>query len=182
MAFLIALLRGRLSLANFWQALRETAGTTSMIYLMIIGASIFTYAVSISGLPQMIVDGIRDTGVSGIWVVLMLMLMYLILGAIFDTISSMVITIPFVFPLILSYGYDPIWWGILTVMVIEIGMITPPIGMNVFVMKAMLPNTKLSTIYAGVGPFIAADILRLGILIAFPAISLWLVNILNLPR
>ncbi|MDF1774803.1 MAG: TRAP transporter large permease [Rhizobiaceae bacterium] len=182
MAFLIALLRGRLSLANFWQALRETAGTTSMIYLMIIGASIFTYAVSISGLPQMIVDGIRDTGVSGIWVVLMLMLMYLILGAIFDTISSMVITIPFVFPLILSYGYDPIWWGILTVMVIEIGMITPPIGMNVFVMKAMLPKTKLSTIYAGVGPFIAADILRLGILIAFPAISLWLVNILNLPR
>ncbi|KGF71248.1 C4-dicarboxylate ABC transporter permease [Hoeflea sp. BAL378] len=182
MAFLIAVLRRRLTLRGFWNALRDTAATTSMIYLMIIGASIFTYAVTLSGLPEIIVNGIRDTGLPGIWVVLLLMVMYLILGAIFDTISSMVITIPFVFPLILSYGYDPIWWGILTVMVIEIGMITPPIGMNVFVMKAMLPDTKLSTIYAGVGPFILADLVRLGILIAFPALSLVLVDWWALPR
>lgn len=182
LAFLIALFRGRLTLKGFWSALQETAATTSMIYLMTIGASIFTYAVTISGLPEMLVDGIRDTGLPGIWVVVLLMIMYLILGSIFETISSMVITIPFVFPLILSYGYDPIWWGVLTVMVIEIGMITPPIGMNVFVMKAMLPKTKLSTIYAGVAPFIVADILRLAILVAFPALSLFLVNMFNLPR
>ncbi|MBN8290848.1 TRAP transporter large permease [Rhodobacter sp. NTK016B] len=181
-AFLIALLRGRLTLPKFWSALQETAATTSMIYLMTIGASIFTYAVTISGLPRMIVGGIQDTGLPGIWVIMLLMVMYLILGSIFETISSMVITIPFVFPLILSYGYDPIWWGVLTVMVIEIGMITPPIGMNVFVMKAMLPRTKLSTIFAGVAPFIAADILRLTLLIAFPALSLYLVNLFNLPR
>ncbi len=181
-AFLIALLRGRLTMPLFWQALQETAATTSMIYLMTIGASIFTYAVTISGLPEALVSAIRDTGLPGIWIVIMLMVMYLILGSIFETISSMVITIPFVFPLILSYGYDPIWWGILTVMVIEIGMITPPIGMNVFVMKAMLPKTKLSTIYAGVGPFIAADILRLALLIAFPAVSLYLVQLFNLPQ
>ncbi|MCB1360737.1 MAG: TRAP transporter large permease [Rhodobacter sp.] len=182
LAFLIALLRGRLTWPGFWAALRETAATTSMIYLMTIGASIFTYAVTISGLPEVIVNGIRDTGLPGIWVVLLLMVMYLILGSIFETISSMVITIPFVYPLILGYGYDPIWWGILTVMVIEIGMITPPIGMNVFVMKAMLPRTSLSTIYAGVGPFIVADLIRLGILIAFPAVSLALVNLFNLPH
>lgn len=182
LAFLIALLRRRLTWPGFWAALRETAATTSMIYLMTIGASIFTYAVTISGLPEVIVNGIRDTGLPGIWVVLLLMVMYLILGSIFETISSMVITIPFVYPLILGYGYDPIWWGILTVMVIEIGMITPPIGMNVFVMKAMLPRTSLSTIYAGVGPFIVADLIRLGILIAFPAVSLALVNLFNLPH
>ncbi|PWE27290.1 TRAP transporter large permease [Pararhodobacter marinus] len=181
-AFLIALLRRRLTLPKFWSALQETAATTSMIYLMTIGASIFTYAVTISGLPRMIVGFIQDTGLPGIWVIVLLMVMYLILGSIFETISSMVITIPFVFPLILSYGYDPIWWGVLTVMVIEIGMITPPIGMNVFVMKAMLPRTKLSTIFAGVAPFIAADILRLTLLIAFPALSLYLVNLFNLPR
>ena len=110
------------------------------------------------------------------------MLMYLVLGAIFDTISSMVVTIPFVFPLILGYGYDPIWWGVIMVMVIEIGMITPPIGLNVFVMKAMLPRTQLRTIYAGVTPFIFADIARLAILIAFPALSLWLVDLWGLPR
>ncbi|GAB1381592.1 TRAP transporter large permease [Pararhodobacter aggregans] len=182
LAFLIALLRRRLTWPRFWSALQETAATTSMIYLMTIGASIFTYAVTISGLPRLIVTGIQDTGLPGIWVVMLLMVMYLILGSIFETISSMVITIPFVFPLIIGYGYDPIWWGVLTVMVIEIGMITPPIGMNVFVMKAMLPRTKLSTIFAGVAPFIAADILRLGILIAFPALSLFLVNLFNLPR
>lgn len=182
MAFLIALLRGRLTLAGFWKALQETAATTSMIYLMTIGASIFTYAVTISGLPEIMVNGIRDTGLPGIWVVILLMIMYLILGSIFETISAMVITIPFVFPLILSYGYDPIWWGVLTVMVIEIGMITPPIGMNVFVMKAMLPQTKLSTIYAGVTPFIIADLVRLGLLIAFPALSLYLVSYFDLPR
>ena len=182
MAFLIALLRGRLTLRSFWQALQETAATTSMIYLMTIGASIFTYAVTISGLPEMMVSGIRDTGLPGTMVIVMLMIMYLILGSIFETISSMVITIPFVFPLILSYGYDPIWWGVLTVMVIEIGMISPPIGMNVFVMKAMLPKTKLSTIYAGVAPFIVADLVRLGLLIAFPALSLFLVNLFNLPH
>ncbi|WP_323018980.1 TRAP transporter large permease subunit, partial [Pararhodobacter sp.] len=182
LAFLIALLRRRLTWPRFWSALQETAATTSMIYLMTIGASIFTYAVTISGLPRLIVAGIQDTGLPGIWVVMLLMVMYLILGSIFETISSMVITIPFVFPLIVGYGYDPIWWGVLTVMVIEIGMITPPIGMNVFVMKAMLPRTKLSTIFAGVAPFIAADILRLGILIAFPALSLFLVNLFNLPR
>ncbi|WP_334191662.1 TRAP transporter large permease [Pararhodobacter sp.] len=182
LAFLIALLRRRLTWPRFWSALQETAATTSMIYLMTIGASIFTYAVTISGLPRLIVAGIQDTGLPGIWVVMLLMVMYLILGSIFETISSMVITIPFVFPLIIGYGYDPIWWGVLTVMVIEIGMITPPIGMNVFVMKAMLPRTKLSTIFAGVAPFIAADLVRLAILIAFPALSLYLVNLFNLPR
>lgn len=182
MAFLIALFRGRLTRTNFWLALRDTASTTSMIYLMVIGASIFTYAVTVSGLPQVMVDGIRATDLPGIWVVLLLMLMYLILGAIFDTISSMVITMPFVFPLILDYGYDPIWWGVLTIMVIEIGMITPPIGMNVFVIKAMLPDTRIGTIYSGVAPFILADIIRLGIIIAFPVIALFLVDVFNLPR
>lgn len=182
MAFFIALLRGRLDWPRFWEALRDTASTTAMIYLMVIGASIFTFAVTLSGLPQVIVEGIRDTGLPGIYVVLLLMLMYLVLGAIFDTISSMVITMPFVFPLILDYGYDPIWWGVLTVMVIEIGMITPPIGLNVFVIKAMLPKTALSTIYRGVGPFILADIVRLGIVIAFPVLALYLVDLFGLPR
>jgi C4-dicarboxylate transporter, DctM subunit len=182
MAFAIALLRRRLTLAKFWSALRDTAATTSMIYLMIIGASIFTYAVTLSGLPEMIVTAIRNTGLPGIGVVMLLMVMYIILGSIFDTISSMVITIPFVFPLILGYGYDPIWWGILTVIVIEIGMVTPPIGMNVFVMKAMLPRTSLRTIYAGVMPFLVADFVRLGLVIAFPALTLSLVDWFALPR
>ena len=153
-----------------------------MIYLMVIGASIFTYAVTISGLPELLVNAIRDTGLPAIWIVVMLMVMYIVLGAIFDEIAAMVITIPFVFPLILSYGLDPIWWGILTLMVVAIGMIAPPIGMNVFVMKAMLPETRLRTIYAGIIPFLASDIIRLALVIAFPTLSLFLVEFFDLPR
>ena len=182
LSFLIALFRRRLSLAGFWEALRDTAATTSMIYLMVIGASIFTYAVTISGLPELLVNAIRDTGLPAIWIVVMLMVMYIVLGAIFDEIAAMVITIPFVFPLILSYGLDPIWWGILTLMVVAIGMIAPPIGMNVFVMKAMLPETRLRTIYAGIIPFLASDIIRLALVIAFPTLSLFLVEFFDLPR
>ena len=182
LAFIIALARGRLSLREFWNVLSETAATTSMIYIIVIGASIFTYAITLSQLPELLVSTISGSGLSPLVIVLLLMVLYLILGSIFDTISSMIITLPFVFPLILSLGYDPIWWGVINVMVIEIGMITPPIGMNVFVMKAMVPNVSLSTIFRGIMPFLAADLVRLMILILFPVIALWLPNMLNLAR
>ncbi len=182
LAFGIALARGRITTKTFWSALRETAATTSMIYLLMIGASIFTYAITISTLPEILVGAAGRSGLSPLAVVMLLMVMYLILGSIFDTVSSMVITMPFVFPLIVGYGLDPIWWGVINVMVIEIGMITPPIGLNVFVMKAMLPNTTLKTIFMGVGPFIVADIVRLLVLILFPALAIWLPNLLELPR
>ena len=182
LAFGIALVRGRITSKTFWSALRETAATTSMIYLLMIGASIFTYAITLSTLPEILVGAAGRSGLSPLAVVMLLMVMYLILGSIFDTVSSMVITMPFVFPLILGYGLDPIWWGVINVMVIEIGMITPPIGLNVFVMKAMLPDTTLKTIFTGVGPFIVADILRLLVLILFPVLAIWLPNLLGLPR
>ena len=103
-----------------------------------------------------------------------LMLAFLILGSIFDTIAAMVITMPFVYPLVLGIGYDPIWWGIVLVMVIEIGMITPPIGMNVFVLYGVATTVPLKTIFAGIVPFLFADLIRLTIIVLFPIITLWL--------
>lgn len=182
LAFAIALIRRRLNWQEFWNVLSETAATTSMIYVIVIGASIFTYAITLSQLPELLVSTISASGLSPLTIVLLLMIMYLILGSIFDTISSMIITLPFVFPLILTLGYDPIWWGVINVMVIEIGMITPPIGMNVFVMKAMVPNVSLSTIFRGIAPFLAADLIRLMILILFPVIALYLPQLLRLAR
>ena len=111
-----------------------------------------------------------------------LMIFYIIRGAIFDTISAMVLTLPFVYPVILQLGYDPIWWGVIMIMVIEIGMITPPIGINVLVMNAMLPGSSLGTIYRGIVPFLIADLARLVILILIPALSLYLPTVMGMPR
>jgi C4-dicarboxylate transporter, DctM subunit len=104
----------------------------------------------------------------------LLMVLYLIGGAIFDEIALMILTLPFVYPLIESMGYDPIWWGIINVVVIELGMIIPPLGINVFVLQGIARDIPLTTIYRGVAPFIAADLVRLAVLILFPPLALWL--------
>jgi TRAP-type C4-dicarboxylate transport system permease large subunit len=110
-------------------------------------------------------------------VLAVLLIVYLMLGSIFDTVAAMLITLPFVLPLITSMGYSPIWWGIVNVVVIEIGMITPPIGLNVFVLHGVAPDLPLSTIFRGIVPFLLADIGRLIILVAFPNLILWLPNL-----
>ena len=113
-------------------------------------------------------------------IIYLMLAMYIVLGAIFDEVAAMVITLPFVFPVITAMGYDPIWWGIINVVVIEIGMIMPPIGINVFVMQGMAPGVTLRTIYKGVTPFVIADIVRLIILVALPALTLWLPKAIGL--
>ena len=100
--------------------------------------------------------------------------MYLILGSIFDTVAAMVITLPFVYPVIIDMGYDPVWWGVVNVMIMEIGMITPPIGINVFVLNGMSKDLNLKTIYKGIFPFFLTDLVRLAIVLVFPATALWL--------
>jgi len=114
-------------------------------------------------------------------ILLMLYVMYLILGSIFDTVAAMVLTLPFVFPLILHLGFDPIWFGVINVMVIEIGMITPPIGINVFVLHGMAPKIPLGQIFRGIVPFLIADVAKLALLTAFPALALWLPSVLGTP-
>ena len=125
-------------------------------------------------MPNALVDAIIAMNLSPLVVIGVLMVAFLILGSIFDTIAAMVITMPFVYPLVLGIGYDPIWWGIVLVMVIEIGMITPPIGMNVFVLYGVAKTVPLRTIFAGIVPFLCADLVRLAIIVLFPIITLWL--------
>ncbi|MGH1331766.1 MAG: TRAP transporter large permease [Paracoccaceae bacterium] len=150
----------------------ETAQSTAMIFLMVVGASLFSYFLTLTQAPQAIVAQVEAANFSPYVVIGLLMLMYLFLGAVFDAIAAMILTTPFVFPLIIGLGFDPIWWGIVLVMVIEIGMITPPIGMNVFVINGVAPDISLRTIYRGIVPFLIADIVRLALVIAFPVIAL----------
>ena len=170
----LAMLRGRLSWKTFVECLGDTASSTALIFLIIIGASIFSYFATLSGLPAAAVGFIESLQLSPIMVILLLQVMYLILGAIFDTIAAMVLTLPFVYPLVTGMGYDPIWWGVVNIVVIELGMITPPIGINVFVLHGMAKDLPLPTIFKGVTPYIAADLVRLATLIFFPPLALWL--------
>jgi len=107
-------------------------------------------------------------------VLVLIMLMYLLLGCIMDAMAMIILTIPIVFPVITALGFDPIWFGVIIVMTVELGLIHPPVGMNVFVIKSVIRNVKLSTIFYGVMPFVITDILRLAVLIAFPILALWL--------
>ncbi len=172
--FLIWILRTDGRFDGLFDILVETGRATAVIFLIIVGASIFTFALTASTVPEALVNWIGGLGIVPILVICAILVMYLILGAVFETISAMVITLPFVFPLVTGLGYDPIWWGIINVMVIEIGLITPPIGMNVFVLHKMAPNLPLRTVFAGTVPFLAADLMRLSLLVAFPGVVLWL--------
>jgi C4-dicarboxylate transporter, DctM subunit len=180
MALFFTVLRGKLTMEVLWRVLSESAANTGLIYLIIIGAHIFTYFVTLSQLPGAMTGWIESLGLHPLLVIFLLHVMYLILGSIFDTVAAMVITLPFVFPLIVGLGFDPVWFGVINVMVIEIGMITPPIGINVFVLHGIARDIPLKTIFRGILPFLVADLIRLTILTVFPALALWLPGKLGL--
>jgi len=178
-AFVMCGMRGQLTKSNLREVLQETASNTAMIYMMLIGASILSYFLSISHMPEYTVAWIDSMNLPAFVVVLALYLMYLILGSIFETVAAMVITLPFVLPIVTGLGYDPIWWGIMMLSVIGTGMNTPPIGMNVFVLFGMTRDIPLKTIFAGTLPFVISDIIKLLILTTVPEITLWLPSMIG---
>jgi tripartite ATP-independent transporter DctM subunit len=174
LAGVFALARGSLNRATLKTVFASTASTSAMIYVLVIGASLFGYFSAVTQAPQALTEAIRGAGVP-VWVALSaLVLMFLVAGAVFDEVAAMVITMPFVLPLIKSWGFDPVWWGVINVVVIELGMLIPPLGMNVFVVHGIAPQIALRDIYRGVAPYVVSNLLRLAILLAFPALALWL--------
>lgn len=178
-AFLLTLLMRRLTWRVFIDSLRETASTTAMIFMIFIGTSILQYFIETSTLPRMLNDAIVASGLSRYMVLVVILLVYVILGCFLDSLSMLLITLPLFFPLVKSLGFDPIWFGILIVCVVEIGLITPPVGMNLFVIAAVVPGMPLKTVISGVAPFVMADLVRLAALVAIPAISLWLPSLMK---
>ena len=179
LTLLFALGRGNLTWDIFWNSLTGTAVTTAMIYVIIIGGNVFSYFITITRVPNVLVETITHWHLSTFMILFVLMVVYLILGSILDTVAAMLVTLPFVLPLIVSLGYSPIWWGIINVVVIEIGMITPPIGLNVFVLQGVAPDIPLKTIFKGIIPFLMADFIRLAILVSFPPLIMWLPNLVK---
>ncbi|MET0869029.1 MAG: TRAP transporter large permease subunit, partial [Pseudorhodoplanes sp.] len=122
---------------------------------------------------------ITTFNLSPIMVVTAICVIYVLLGTAMEELSMILLTVPVFFPIIVHLGFDPIWFGILIVVVVEIGLISPPVGMNLFVLNALLPHVSTKTLFRGVIPFVVADVIRLAILIAFPAISLWLPSLMR---
>ncbi|MCC6006203.1 MAG: TRAP transporter large permease, partial [Rhodobacteraceae bacterium] len=137
LSFLFALARGRLSAGNLWLGLKDTAAATAMIYMIIIGATMFSYFITLARVPEALINLVGATELAPLSIIFLILGIYLILGAVFDEISAMLITLPFVLPIIEQMNFDLIWWGIINVVVIEIGMITPPIGIIVFILYGM---------------------------------------------
>jgi C4-dicarboxylate transporter, DctM subunit len=179
LAFMCALLRRALTKKVLEETLMDSASTTAMIYIIIIGAALFGYFVAVTQAPQAMVSLIRNSGLPVPLILIMMMGVYLVLGAVFDEVAVMVITLPFVLPIITSWGYDPIWWGIINIALVELGMLIPPIGMNVFVIYSIAKTVPLTQIYRGVTPYVLSNIVRLSLLLWLPALSLWLPKLLK---
>jgi len=178
-AFLFALARRTLTLKLLLEVLMESTRTTAMLFAILIGAMIFTSFINFTTMPGDLRDFVLQFSPNPIMVVVMMMGIYIVLGMVMEELAIVLLTIPVFFPIIVGLGFDPVWFGILIATIVGIGMISPPVGLNLFVLSSLLPNVSLNTIYRGIWPFVTADIVRLGILIAFPAISLWLPGFMN---
>ncbi len=178
--FLFALARRALTWRTFVEVLRDSASTTAMLFVILIGATIFASFINFTTMPTDLREFVTGMGVSPVVVVLAICAIYVVLGCAMEALSMILLTVPIFFPVIVALGYDPIWFGVLVVCVVEIGLITPPVGMNVFVLRSVLPEVPTNTMWRGVMPFVAADIVRIAVLIAFPVITLWLPKTLGL--
>lgn len=171
-ACLIALLRRDLDWRSFVEVFAETGQATAMLFMVVIGALALTAFMNVAGLPPFISGMIAALDLPPLAILLVILLIYVVLGCFLDSMAIMLLTVPIFFPIVTGLGYDPVWFGILVVCVIEIGLISPPFGMNLFVVRASVPSVTIGELYRGVMPFIWADVVRLAILIAFPAIAL----------
>ncbi|MEZ5646516.1 MAG: TRAP transporter large permease [Burkholderiaceae bacterium] len=173
-AFFFALLRRTLTPRVLMDILVESARTTAMLFAILIAAMIFTNFINFTSMPADLKAFILAFSPNPIMVVIMMMAIYLALGMVMEELAIVLLTIPVFFPVIVGLGFDPVWFGILIVTIVEIGMISPPVGLNLFVLNSLLPDVRLGSIYRGVWPFVVADIVRLAILIAVPTIALLL--------
>ena len=169
-ALLLALKRRGLNWPLYWAVLVESTRTTAMMFALVIGALIFNNFITVAGLPDYLIEIIDHAQLSPLGVIVLICAIYLVLGCVLESMSMVLLTVPVFNPLVQSLGFDLIWFGIIVVVVTEISLITPPIGLNIFVVKAMIPDVKVSSIIRGVMPFIAADIVRLALLVLIPSI------------
>jgi len=178
-ALVIGVIRGQLRMPEIRGALVQALRVSSAIMLIVIGAYLFGYFLTVTQFTQNAVQFLVGLPIGAYGVLTLIMLCYLVLGAVMDELAMLLLTVPIVVPAIVALGFDPVWFGVILVMAVTLGLISPPVGMNVFVINSIARDVPLVSIYKGTLPFISMDIIRLIILCAFPALSLWLPGILT---
>ncbi|MEY4536818.1 MAG: Sialic acid transporter permease protein SiaT, partial [Pseudomonadota bacterium] len=162
-----------------WSLPRDSARTTAMLFTLLIAATIFANFVNFTSMPSELKNWITGLGLSPIMIITAMMFIYIVLGTVMEELTMVLLTIPLFFPIVTALGFDPVWFGVLIVMIVQIGLISPPVGMNLFVINTLLPKVGLSNIFKGCWPFVLVMIFVLGLLIAFPQLSLWLPSLMK---
>ena len=175
-AFIMALLLKRINKDVMKESLIETIKTTSMVFFIVVGSMIFGYFLGITRIPTLVSDFLTALPVAPVVIIIGIVVLYLILGMFIDMISAMFLTLPILFPTIISLGYDPVWFGILIVFLTEVALVTPPLGLSLFIIKGAVPNSELEDVIKGSLPFIVVDLVIIVLLILFPQIVLFLPN------
>ena len=173
-ALIIGIVRGKLDGLQIRRSLLQAVRTAAAVLTVLIGALLFGYFLTVTQTPQKVTAFLTALGLGRYGVLALIMVMYIVLGCLMDSLAMIILTIPIIFPVVMQLGFDPIWFGVIIVMTVELGLIHPPVGMNVFVIKSVVQEVTFSTIFRGVLPFIVTDLIRLIILITFPILALWL--------
>ena len=179
-AFLFMVFRKKCTWNNFRLSLSGTVKTTCMIFLIMIGTNMFGFFLTISKLPAILAAAVPAMDVSPYVVLILMLLIYAALGCVMDSLAMVLLLAPIFLPVVTNMGMNPIWFGVLMVMIMEMGLITPPVGMNVFVIKGVTKDVPMDVIFRGVIPFIVALIAAVGLVIIFPQIALWFPGVLGM--
>ena len=184
--FLTALLKGEMGLAAFQRSFLSTAETTGFVFMIFLGADMLNGALALSQMPTRIAEAVTGLDVAPVAVIGCILLLYLVLSSVMDELAMIILTVPILFPLVmeldlygLRYTEKAIWFGILVLSVVEIGLIAPPVGLNVYVVNSLAPDVPMMETYKGVAVFVLADLVRVALVLAFPSLSLWLMRLIS---
>jgi tripartite ATP-independent transporter DctM subunit len=177
-AIVIAFATRSMDRRSLIEGLLETVWTTAMLFIIVVGAFLFSYFMALTQLPNAVTGWVQSLGVPPWVVIVMMIAFYTALGCFLDAISMILITVPVFLPVAVALGYDPVWFGILVLVAVEVGMITPPVGLNVFVVRAQMPDIALGDVFRGIAPFLSAHFILMALLLLIPALALWLPGVL----
>jgi tripartite ATP-independent transporter DctM subunit len=177
-ALCFALTHRSMTLKDIGAILVDTALVSAAMFAIVFGAAVFVEFINMTGVHKGLDTLVKASGAGPFGVILIIISIYIVLGCLLESLSMILITVPIFFPIVTGLGYDPVWFGIIVVVATEIGLITPPIGVNLFVIRSIAPDISMRTILSGMMPFISVDVIRILLLAAVPALSLWLPNLL----
>jgi tripartite ATP-independent transporter DctM subunit len=173
-AILLGMLGRRMTMRDLLRAIESSVVVSGLLFVIIMGANLFSSFMVQTHLPELLIEGARAFNLSGLTVIVLIILGYIVLGCFLEGIGMVLITVPVFQPIVTKFGYDPIWFAIIVVVMVEVGLIHPPVGMNLFVIQAQAPDVKITSIYRGIIPFLVAPLILIVLLFLFPGLALWL--------